>query len=185
MEFLPVLIGFSLTAAVHAAWVRLPFGGNAVGKFFVVGTVFGIPLLFQAVIRQTVADWSAVVSYAFVCELYVFLFTFVGSSVSARLILKLREGPLSDEAIASINDSAGMVDRRLQRLRAVGLLTPDGDGDRVSPRGRRLVRAFRVLQRFFGHAGAASPAPCPNPNLRGVRPKHRLPLLTDSRRLGI
>jgi hypothetical protein len=187
MELLGAATCFILAVAVHAACVRVRWGGNAVSKFFLVGALFGLPLVGRAISTDTgsLASWSAVLAYAFACELYVFLFTFVGSSISARLLLELGKGKLSTKAIEAINDSEGMVGRRLERLRAVGLLSRARDSYRVSERGRRLVYTFRVLQRFFAHTTASSVPEAAEPILRSMRPDHTLPALTECGRTGI
>jgi hypothetical protein len=142
---------FLMAVAVHAIIVRLPVKGDSVTKFVLAGgalaIVLGLLILLQA---PTLAGLAALVAYAFACELYVFLFTLVGFSVSARILLTLRDGPRTAREIDAVYETASMVAGRIERLQRVGLIDP-ATGT-VSARGRLLVRLFRALRHFFRHA---------------------------------
>lgn len=177
MEVLAALIWFGMAGAIHAIWVRLPFGRHRVHKFVVAGVLLGATLLWSVLWTNglSTAAVAAIISYAFICELYLFLFTLVGSSISVRLLLKLRDGPLGPEAVDEINDCAGMVERRMEQLVAVGLLTRGPEDYQVSGSGRKLVAVFRVMQQFFRHAKAVPLEPQPAVNLRNARVGHKAP----------
>lgn len=147
-----VLVYLAAAIAGHALLARLPTRGHSVARF--VGVGGGVGLLFSLHLfvsaGATTATFAALAVYAFACELYIFLFTLVGSSIGVKLLLALRGGPLSSERLDALCAPAGMVERRLERMRAVGLLDAT---DVVSAKGRRLVRVFRALRQFFFPAG--------------------------------
>jgi DNA-binding HxlR family transcriptional regulator len=146
---LPYLVG---TLLVHGLATRLP-RGNPIGKFLLVGGAGGLALACHLLQTSglTLATAAGLMAYAFACELYLFAFTLVASSVSARLLLLLREGELSRAQIQGMYDTAGMVERRLARLVAAGLLVRHGSAYRVTPKGRRLLGVFLALKGFFRH----------------------------------
>ncbi len=155
---------FLAAVAGHALLVRTRLPGNSVAKFLAAGCPLGLALAVYLLAFHglSVGACAALAAYAFACELYIFLFTMVTSSVSVKLLLSLRAGDLSAAEIDALYGSTGMVARRVERLLAVGLLEPDGGSYRVSPRGRRLVRTFAVLKRFFRHSPwPAAPAAGP------------------------
>jgi predicted permease len=86
---------------------------------------------------------AVLASYAFGGELYVFLFTFVGSSVAASLLLN---------QVAPTPQSANeMVRKRLERLAAAGLIQDTSEGLRLTRKGRFVACTFRTLRRLFQH----------------------------------
>jgi hypothetical protein len=87
---------------------------------------------------------AAVLLYAFCCELYVFLFTFVTSSVSVALLVSPKAGQAA-------NDPADMVRRRLETMNTAGLLQEVAGRYVLSPRARRLVGLHRHLRDFLQH----------------------------------
>jgi hypothetical protein len=153
-----VWIGSVISALVVAllghAWLcRTSIPGNAVGKFLIAGTASGLLLVGQqtwraGVIIETVA---AVLAYAFACELYLFLFTLAGSSVSVGVLLALRRGGLTRSEVDVLCDSSEMVDVRIARLMAARLITASGAGLVITSRGRRLLKLFALLAGIFKH----------------------------------
>ncbi len=140
---------FLLSVAGHAvlrrAFVRL----NSVSGFLVVGVAAGAALAIHEWLAYGVgvAALAALAAYACACELYLFLFTLVGTSISVRLLLTLRDGERTEQELAAMYRPSDMVARRIQRLHAVGLLDTE---ETVSLRGRRLLRTFGRLRGFFG-----------------------------------
>jgi len=151
MPILWAVAAFLIAVAAHALLVRLPVKGDSVTKFALTGGVTGVALGLLVLLQApTLLGLAALVAYAFACELYTFLFTLVGSSVSVRILLTLRDGPRTAAEIDALYETAGMVEGRIERLRQVGLLDP-ATGE-ISARGRLLVRLFRALRHFFRHA---------------------------------
>ena len=83
------------------------------------------------------------------CELYIFLFTLAMSSVSANILLRLRQGDLTDRELNAIYDSASMLDLRLSRLLQAQFVTQIDQQFEATARGRRLVGFFDLLRRLF------------------------------------
>src|SRR5712692_5003607 len=143
--------------AGHAAVTRLPLPGNVVAKFVAVGSVLGLVLAGRelAVDGPGVEACAALLVYMFACELYVFAFTMVSSSVSASLLLSLRAGSLSAPEIDRRYSSAYMVESRLEKLRAGGFLWGDAAAYALTPKARLLTSGFAALRRLFGHDSVA------------------------------
>ena len=76
---------FGAAYLAHALVCRLRFGGNSVVKFVIVGSAARLALLGSKLrAGLPLAElWPEMLLYAFVCEVYIFLFTFTGTSVSA------------------------------------------------------------------------------------------------------
>src|SRR6266542_3879192 len=118
---------FALMIAVggHAGFCRVSMPLNVVTRFLVTGGLVGACLVwwlvnwYGATAPQT---WAGALVYAFWCELYIFLFTFAMSSITANLVGRLSRCALTDTDIEQLYDSRDMVATRLDRLVAVGLV---------------------------------------------------------------
>lgn len=143
----------ALAVIAHGCLVRIDWRKSLVSKFLVIGFVFGITLTGHMWVIYGVAlpTFAAVTFYAFACELYMFLFGMVISSVSSRLLLTLKGTMLSGARIANMYGADGMVERRLERLVEAGLLNRDGDKWELSREGIRVMRTGVALKRLFGH----------------------------------
>ena len=147
-------VGYLAMAVVaHAYLARGTLLNDVVSKFLLVGLVSGFLLAWHMLTLYGTAlpTFSSIAFYVFACELYIFLFTMVMSSVSAKLLMTLRHTPVSDAKIAGMNGADGMVERRLERLLGAHLLIRDDGRWRLSEKGFRLTKAFIGLKRFFGH----------------------------------
>lgn len=132
---------------LHSLAVRVRPSGNRVLLFFVIGSLAGMALIWHLAAKTDLAlpaQAAAVLLYAFGCELYVFLFTFVTSSVSVALLVS---PGFSQHASAP----TGMVRRRLEAMHAAGLLQTTTAGFILTPRARLVVRIYRGLRVFFRH----------------------------------
>lgn len=135
---------------LHALAVRMRPAGNRVHLFLVLGSLTGVALIGHLAANTSLAlpaQAAAVLLYAFGCELYVFLFTFVTSSVSVALLVS----PGPGQPAASPDE---MVRRRLAAMHAAGLLQTVAAGYVLTPRARQLVRVYRGLRAFFRHRTA-------------------------------
>jgi hypothetical protein len=145
--FVGCLILFSLIC-------RLPVPGNTVFKFVGAGATSGLALVLLVVAKYGLSiEFIAAISlYSVLCELYIFLFTFVGSSVSISLLLALwKQKRMSDMEIQRLYVSDSPVAERLQKLESVGLLKKTESGHILTKKGLRFVRTFRALRLFFRH----------------------------------
>jgi len=150
MEILWAIPYFAAAVLIHALVVRVPIRGDSVRKFVAVGGLIAVLLGLHALVGfvSLRAGIAALVAYAFACELYLFLFTLAGSSVSVRLLRLLNDGPRRRTEMEAVLAPPKMVEERIARMKAVGLIEANGA---VSPRGRRLVARFLAWKRFFRH----------------------------------
>ena len=93
---------------------------------------------------------AATLTYAFACELYIFLFTLVGNSVSFGLLTKLASHPLKPDEIAGFYRAEAMIARRFEQLEGSDLITTSPAGFKLTARGKRVVRIFSLLHAVFG-----------------------------------
>lgn len=144
---------------LHAAAARIAPLRNRVVMFLLIGTPIGLML---ALINAASFGWTsaktlaAVVFYAFLCELYLFLFTLALASISANLLITLRGGAMRQEDIQELYDSRSMVAIRFNRLISTGLICLrsaglEAEGYELTARGERLLGALNALRRTFRH----------------------------------
>jgi len=133
--------------------MRIALRVDVVRRFLLVGIPLGGGLVVLSIGNAgfTSHALASVLLYAFLCELYLFCFTLVLSSVSVTLLIMLRRGPLAEPALKIAYDPQEMVELRLKRLIKQGFIVQQGERTAVTAAGLRLDRAFGALQRFFCH----------------------------------
>lgn len=139
---------FAFAVGLHAATARLKPAGNRVLQFLLAGGACGAALVLHLTRMKgiTSPEWLAGVAvYAFVCELYVFLFTFVTSSVSVALLVG--QGDAGGPSLSP----AEMVGQRLHTMSAAGLLDYHDGRFQLNRRSSIMVAVYRGLRRFFRH----------------------------------
>ena len=143
---------FVTSILVHAAAVRLVPRAGAVPAFVAVGGAIGVALIGYCALSYGSAPptLAATLVYAFACELYIFLFTLVGNSVSFGLLTKLASHPLRPDEIAAFYRAEAMITRRFEQLAANDFITTGADGVKLTARGKRVVRIFSLLHAVFG-----------------------------------
>lgn len=147
------LASFGAAVFLHGLTMRAPMRVDSVRRFLLVGFPLGagLALLSIATLGLTSDALAQIVLYACLCELYIFCFTLVLSSVSVTMLIMLRRGPIPTAALQAKYDPREMVKLRLERLIAQGFIVRDRERLAVSTAGMRLNRAFGALQRFFRH----------------------------------
>jgi hypothetical protein len=157
---------FALAVLGHFMSCRVQLPLNVLFKFVVVGTPIGavLALMLLAVYGLSIETVASLLLYALACELYVFVFTFVSSSVSASTLMRLRAGALTDEEIERHYSAEYMVESRFTKLLSSGLLRSDNGDYALTPRGERLLHLFRQLRSFFRHPTYASSSRLPSEN---------------------
>src|SRR3977135_4536201 len=92
---------FVTSVLVHAMAVRLAARARPVPPVVVIGGAIGAALigLCARSYGLTPPTLAATLTYAFACELYIFLFTLVGNSVSFGLLTQLARRPLTSTDI--------------------------------------------------------------------------------------
>ncbi len=146
----------ALAAAIglNAAAIPLHLIDNAIVRFAVIAAGVGSFLfaglyVFYGFGIETVA---AIFMYSFGCQLYVFLFTLVLSSVSVNIMLRLKRGTLTERQLNEIYDSATMAELRVNRLLKNNLVAYDSGRIAATTRGRRLASMFDRFRKLFGHS---------------------------------
>jgi len=155
MEILITLIVLFVCIITHSIASRLPVlkNNNSVVLFIMIGSIFGLIYAALLYIMQglTLCLLSNLLVYAFGCELYIFIFTMTIGSISANLLLRLRNHNLTIEEINRLYNSKKMVSDRIQRLISVELIAESDAGLFLSSKGERLARAFAWFRSFFRH----------------------------------
>jgi hypothetical protein len=154
MWFVGVLLALVIAVVGHAGLCRASMPLNVVTRFLITGGLIGAGLVWWLISRYGATApqaWAGELVYAFCCELYVFLFTFAMSSVTANLIARLSRYDMTDSDIEKFYDSRHMVATRLDRLVTVGLIEDLPSGLRLTTEGTSMVRTFRWLRDFFRH----------------------------------
>lgn len=133
--------------------MRAPLGLDSVRRFLLVGAPLGVALVAFSLAHfgPTVPGIAAILLYALLCELYIFLFTLVISSVSATVFIMLRRGPVQASALACAYDPQEMVNLRLEGLLRTKFIERASGRFTVTGRGKRLHCIFTGLRQFFGH----------------------------------
>jgi uncharacterized protein YacL len=160
MWLIYLLVALGAALAAHATLSRTAKGLNRVVGFLIVGSTAGFGLLAALASRYGAASiqmLSALALYAFLCELYIFLFTLAMSSISANLLVRLDRGGLTEDEIDRLYDSSKMVDGRIGRLMATHLLTEESSTLVPTAEGTRLLRILDRLRRFFRHERTRAP----------------------------
>ena len=159
MWFIYSLLGLIFTVLFHSIYTRVLPQRNRVLSFLKIGILVGFTISIVNSINYgffSIPQFASVISYAFACELYIFLFTFSLASISANILVTMRLGPSDVEEIESLYDSKEMVSKRFNRLISSGLLKPiDSQSNQalyqITPRGSRFVRIINFLRLVFNH----------------------------------
>jgi len=148
-------LAFLIAMGSHAWLCRTKTRLTIILKFLLVGTIVG-----SALIYYTLTLWkgnreilASVADYAFLCELYIFLFTFVNSSVSAALLLTLATvSNVREGEIEAMYSPWRMVVNRMHKLECNGFLYLDRDSVyKITRKGYITIMLFDLLRRFFRH----------------------------------
>lgn len=144
---------FALAVMMHGLILRLPLKIDSVRRFLLIGLPLGLFLVVVSlsVFGFTMAGFAAIVLYALLCELYLFLFTLVISSVSVTMLIMLRRGSIESAALISTYDPNEMVRVRIDNLVKTGFVERHRGKLAMTAKGRMLHRTFSVLRRFFCH----------------------------------
>jgi hypothetical protein len=154
MAVLTSLVAFVVAVLLHAVVCRLTARPSVVVKFVLVGGAVGLALTGWLVTTAglSVPTLAGVVTFALACELYIFCFTLILTSVSAIWLRRLYRGDIGTATLAEAYSPAWMVDSRLERLAANDFVTRTADGYRLTEKGRSLMQTFGRLRRLFNHA---------------------------------
>jgi hypothetical protein len=141
----------AIAIALHAVISRVRPKANRVIQFLACGACAGVLLIVKlnaAPELGRLASTASLATYAFLCELYIFVFTLVTSSVSVSLLF--------GGAAQSLAPAGNMVVERVERMVGAGLLAKEGGSLRLTDKGRGLVRVLGAARRIF-HGDARLP----------------------------
>lgn len=150
-------LGWALGAFIFSVFaqcmiLRLTKLRNGMLAFVIAAFPLGLALI--AVLSGAYpADpaWAGVLLYAFLCELWMFVFSLTFSSVSASLLLHLHMRPMRRDKIDQLYDNRAMIQRRISWLGLIHAAV-EKDGRLVpTEKGRKLAGLFDALRGFFGH----------------------------------
>jgi hypothetical protein len=154
MSWLIITLAFlALSAALHALLRRLMPGVNTVAIYMLTGTACGVALIATLLRLQGAPPLCAAAGvslYAFLAELYIFSFTFAFGSVSASVLVGHLEGESGAEVAREVPKDL-MIRRRLEGMRASGLLSEKDGAYQATGKGRFAATLGRMLKGYFGH----------------------------------
>ena len=146
-----VLFYFSLAVAGQALIRRLKWFRNSVFDFLFSGCVFGAGLIAHYFLDPSLASsfWAGVLCYAFLSELYLFLFTFTKSSVGVSILRGLEKGPMTESRLDAMLCPADMVENRLRVMVEAGFLEQENLNYQMTQKGRCLTACFQWMKAIF------------------------------------
>ena len=144
---------------IHSIYLRVIPSANRVKSFIALGIPFGIILIIVCIAKYGMLSpsaWAPVFLFAFLCELYLFLFTFALASISANLLSNMYSKPMSFKDIELLYDERQMVLMRFNRLISSGLIVlisvgHEGEGYAVTAKGEKLLKILEYLRNAFKH----------------------------------
>jgi hypothetical protein len=154
MWFAGAVLALMIAVIAHAGLCRESIPVDGVTRFLITGGLVGAGLVWWLVDRYGASapqTWAGAIVYAFFCELYIFLFTFAMTSITANLLGRLSRCDLTDTDIEQLYDSRHMVATRLDRLIAIGLVVERPKGLQLTSKGARMARTFCHLRGLFRH----------------------------------
>jgi hypothetical protein len=133
--------------------MHLPLRIDSVRRFLLIGIPIGGALVIFSMVTFGLAihAFASILLYAFLCELYIFCFTLVISSVSVTMLMLLQQTPMEISTFTRTYDPREMVNLRVDRLIKYGFIERKGTQFVVGSKGMRLHRVFGILRRFFRH----------------------------------
>jgi hypothetical protein len=154
MGVLLAAVYFLVAVALHAVWCRLSARPSVVVKLVLVGGVVGVAMLAHLYSAYGVSTslLAGMLVYGLVCELYIFSFTLILSSVSAIWLRRLYRGSIGIATLEEAYSPAWMVDSRVERLVNNGFLTQLDGTFRLTEKARKMIRTFTRLRALFNHA---------------------------------
>ena len=153
MGWLAYVLGAACLAIIcQSLLLRLRMIKNSLAAILMTGSILGgwlMAVLFHS--YSAIVAVSGTVLYGFLCELYIFFYTFTLSSVAANLLARLRERPMTRAEIDQLYNAEAMVQNRIRRLCEARMVEETKGRLSATPKGQRLAAKFDSVRRFFGH----------------------------------
>lgn len=147
------IIAFALAITSQTVLVRRLRRRHAIVAFVGAGIPIGLVLIVALFFstRSTDMSISGTLIYAFLCELWMFTLSVTFSSFAAKLMMLLRQRPLTFEEIDRLSDHRTIILDRMNWLADIGAAVKQNDSLIPTGGGRKLARLFNASRSFFGH----------------------------------
>lgn len=144
-------ICFIMAILLHGFICHVIKIGTTVTKFLFVGCAIGIFIIWYnfKVYGFNLEFFAVVLTYGFLCELYIFLFTFIASSISVSILTRLNAGENDFNVLSNNYSGKVMVANRIRRLEELSMLFTQDNALQISKKGECLVINFNRLRNFF------------------------------------
>ena len=143
---------FLLTVIAHAILVRTFPSAGKLALFIISGFLLGLLLITVITTKYSffsIQLFSAVITYSFLCELYIFLFSSLLSSISMNILSMLYAHRKESIDITKIYTGEKMVSNRLARLTKLGMLTEEKQNYLITEKGIGFLHSMQKLQSYF------------------------------------
>lgn len=146
---------FIITITLHSALCRCYVNINRIIKF--IGIFIPICFCLAFAISEkyglvSLPTFTGILAYLFLCELYVFLFTMILTSISANILFQLSNKRMNISDIMKMYDSSDMVINRISRLIDAGLLYQQDNNLILTTKAKNIQIVFRVAKKIFKHS---------------------------------
>jgi len=146
------IMAFLLAVIAHAILVRTFPSTGKLALFLISGFLLGL-LLITAITTKysffSIQLFSAVSIYSFLCELYIFLFSSLLSSISMNILSMLYAHRKESIDITKIYSGEKMVSIRLARLTKLGILKVEKQNYLITEKGIVFSQSMQKLQSYF------------------------------------
>lgn len=149
------VMAFAANIVAYALLARAFSKGNRFVLFLLCGATGGSLLIgygFWLAPSTAIESLSGILLYACLCELFIVLMAFSLSSISASIVFRLYQTPMTKQQIDQEYSSDVIVSTRVDRLLSAGYVQSVGDDLVLTSTGNLIVGLFQSVQRFFGHA---------------------------------
>ena len=151
---LTATIALLFTVIVHSVLCRFYMQINRVIKFVLIFIPIWICLLWLLSNKYgifSLETFAGILTYSFLCELYVFLFTMILSSISANILHQLLKVKMPITTLINMYNSKDMVQNRITRLIETGLLNEKENRYLITPKAKHLLKVFNYAKKIFKH----------------------------------
>ena len=143
---------FLLAVLTHAILIRIFALTGKLVLFIISGSLLGLGLVGLISAEYSflsVQLFSAISMYSFLCELYIFLFSSLLSSISMNILTKLYRKNNNKYDICLDYSGEKMVTLRLNRLENLGMIKKLENRYIITNKGLKFLDTLKTLRNFF------------------------------------
>ena len=152
MTAIAIAIGFWVESVAAFLRIRWTHGASgSVSRYLSICIAAGLALMATLGVSTGYSfdSAAALLAYAFLSELFVFLFTLVDGSISVAMLLRAYRGqPLRADSESDLDRA---VRSRLMNMTSAGLIVQVKNRFHLTERGESVLRIARRLRQFFCH----------------------------------